>query len=128
MAQVDFGAYKEEDNVIVSSSSVMVESNESNQVNNKLIINDNDNSEQLQELVISEEQCTEIACFAMTYTQCEHCRNYKCDNHLHRLCMFGPYCQYCHKRKMYIVIGSIICVLIVLALIFWSLHLAGVYS
>lgn len=80
------------------------------------------------EIVIKKQQCTEIGCFTMTHSQCKHCSHFKCDKHLKKLCLFGPFCAYCHKRKQYITIGSVICVLVILTLIFYLLHTFGVYS
>lgn len=79
------------------------------------------------EIVIKKQQCTEIGCFTQTHNQCIYCRQFKCDIHVKNICIFGPYCMYCHKRKWYIIIGSIICVAIAIALIFWLMYMLGVY-
>ena len=79
------------------------------------------------EIVIKKEQCTEIGCFIQTHNQCKYCRQFKCNNHLKNICIFGPYCIYCHKRKVMIGIGVVLCVLIAIALIFWLLYMIGVY-
>eukprot|EP01084_Bolivina_argentea_P073922 134112_1 len=81
------------------------------------------------EMIIPEQNCTEIGCWTKTYEQCQHCRQFKCEQHLLFIVhLFGPYCIYCYKRKWYIIIGTGICVVICIALFFWMLHMLGVYS
>ena len=116
--QVNFDAYNDEDINDYKPSKLRSESNITSNNNNKPL-----------EIVIKKEQCTEIGCFIQTHNQCKYCRQFKCNNHLQKICgLFGGYCTYCYKRKLMIFIGGIICVAIILALIFYLMHMMGVYS
>eukprot|EP01083_Nonionella_stella_P316441 1147450_1 len=122
MDSTDFDAYNEVEDEEEEDVQAILQ--QKTQQNNHTDNNENPNLE----MMIPQQPCTEPICYEMASRQCKQCTKFKCDPHLHKLCTLGPFCHLCYKRKQGIVIGTAICLVLILTVILVLLHDFGYYS